>query len=240
MVDVFTAKPLSRKSKETTQTLHSVQIAPVTSTLQQPSNTSQQLTSPGIFASFFPNPEMSFSSQNENETIYLLLRRHIITNTPWIITIVLLLIAPLFLLIAFHLSNPLAIFFPSGISHSYTIIFSLFYYLAVISSAFVYFLSWFYSISLVTSEQVYDIDFSSLVYKEVSATRMHLVEDVTATQVGSIRSFFDYGDVLVQTAGTLDNFDMMAIPHPTKVANTIEDLLGKEEAESEDKESDHG
>jgi hypothetical protein len=241
MVDIFTDKSSSSPNVSPRGNFPS----PATTIATTPSKT-QTLSpvagtsTPGILSHFCPNPQgVSFSSQDSEESIYLLLRRHLVTNIPWLTTIVLLLILPLLIPPILHVSNPFDLFFPNGFPKNYAIVLVASYYLGIISVGFVNFLSWFFSVSLVTSEQVYDVDFSSLVYKEVSATRMHLVEDVTATQVGSIRSFFDYGDVVVQTAGTIDNFDFSAVPHPTKVANLIEDLIGKEEAEQEDKENDN-
>jgi hypothetical protein len=71
-----------------------------------------------------------------------------------------------------------------------------------------------------------DVDFSSVVYKNVSSTKLNLVQDVSFSQIGAIRTFFDYGDILVQTAGTLDNFDFTASPEPENVVHIIGDLIG--------------
>lgn len=79
-----------------------------------------------------------------------------------------------------------------------------------------------------TSERVVDIDFSQLVFESVAATKLTQVEDVSYHQVGVVRSIFDYGDVSVQTAGTATNFLFSGIPHPEKVVNIINDLIGTE------------
>jgi hypothetical protein len=53
------------------------------------------------------------------------------------------------------------------------------------------------------------------------------VQDVSFAQVGAIRTFFDYGDVLVQTAGTLDNFIFESAPQPSNIVHITEDLIGR-------------
>ena len=102
-----------------------------------------------------------------------------------------------------------------------------FYYLIVATYWFINFISWYFNISLVTDKRVIDIDFSNLVYKDVAATKINLVQDVSFAQIGAIRTFFDYGDVLVQTAGTLDNFTFESAPQPENIVHIVEDLIGK-------------
>jgi hypothetical protein len=92
---------------------------------------------------------------------------------------------------------------------------------------YINFISWYFNISLVTDKRVIDINFSNLVYKDVAATKMNLVQDVSFAQIGAIRTFFDYGDVLVQTAGTLDNFTFESAPQPENIVHIVEDLIGK-------------
>ena len=178
-----------------------------------------------IFSSFCQNPiGISFKDQEEDEKIILFLRRHFITNVPWIFITLILIIIP----IAFTILNSkLSIINLANFPTSFVVLLTLFYYLIVFAYAFINFITWYFNISIVTQKRVIDIDFSNLVYKNVAATTLGLVQDASYTQIGVIRSVFDYGDVLVQTAGTLDNFDFTAVPHPEKVIKIIEDLIGK-------------
>lgn len=178
-----------------------------------------------IFSSFCQNPvNVSFQEQEEAEEILLFLRRHLITNISWFfLTLAFASFPPILSVLnfKFQILNFLAL------PHRFIIIFILFYYLLVFSYAFVNFITWYFSTSLITNKRVIDINFSEIVYKNVSATKLSLVQDASYTQVGVIRSIFDYGDVLIQTAGTLDNFDFQAVPHPEKVVQIVENLIGK-------------
>lgn len=74
-----------------------------------------------------------------------------------------------------------------------------------------------------------DLDFADIIYKNVAETKLDLVQDVSYKQIGVIRTFFDYGDVRVQTAAAVDAFAMNAVPKPQKVVEVIQELIGKEE-----------
>lgn len=178
----------------------------------------------GLFSTFCENPlGVRFESQRDNERILLFLRRHIVANIPWILVTILLLIAPLILNILFSFTTIVVFDLPPP----FITIFVLFYYLIVFGYAFVNFITWFYNILIVTQIEIVDIDFSHLVYHDVAATNVNLVEDVNYTQTGFIRSFFNYGDVYVQTAGGKENIEALGIPKPAKVARIILDLIGK-------------
>lgn len=176
-----------------------------------------------LLSSFCPNPYgVAFSSQEKDERILLYLRKHFITNLPWITIVLTLLTLPS--LLFFLDITQITIF--SFLSSQDYIFLILLYYLVILTYAFVEFITWFYNISLVTTKRIVDIDFSNLVYHNVAATKLELVEDVDYSQTGFIRSLFNYGDVFVQTAGGKVNFDFLAVPKPSRVEKSIVDLIG--------------
>jgi hypothetical protein len=178
-----------------------------------------------LFSAYKKNPDgVNFHDKEGEEKIILFIRRSFITNIRWIFFGIVLLIIPL-LLLPLTLTifpNPLP-FLPSR----FYFFLNTFYYLVVATYWFINFISWYFNISLVTDKRVIDIDFSSLVYKDVAATKIGMIQDVSFSQVGAIRTFFDYGDVLVQTAGTLDNFTFESAPQPGNIVHVTEDLIGK-------------
>lgn len=174
-------------------------------------------------SSFCQNPiGISFAAQEKDEQILLFLRRHFITNTPWVIIGLFLIVLPMLLPFLFTLTG-----FLLTLPQNLTILFIAFYYLIVFAYLFINFISWFYNIGLITTKRVVDVDFSDLVYHNVAATKLNLIQDVDYTQVGVLPSLFNYGDVFVQTAGDKPNFDFLAVPNPSKAAHIIEDLIGK-------------
>lgn len=178
-------------------------------------------------SSFCQNPlGFSFQNQEKDEKILLFLRRHLITNISWLIPSLLLLILPPILslfapfLERFFLSP---IFLPGN----YLTIFLIFYYLFVFNYMFISFISWFYNIGIVTQKRVIDIDYSDIVHRYISFTKLSLIEDVTYRQTGFIRSLFNFGDVFVQTAGTHSNFEFLSVPQPSYATHAIQELIGK-------------
>ncbi len=57
------------------------------------------------------------------------------------------------------------------------------------------------------------------------------IEDVTYKMGGVIRTLFNYGDVLIQTAAEVTNFDFLAVPYPDKVVKVLQDLRMEEQQE---------
>lgn len=175
-----------------------------------------------LFASYCPSPQIYFKDLNAGEVVLLFLRRHFVTNVPWIVQGILLILLPIFIGIIINFLGISAIVIPPNLS-----LFSLlFYYLLVFEFFFLHFLNWFYNISLVTNQRIIDIDFRVLHSKHVAATKIVQIEDVSLNEVGIIRSVFDYGDVRVQTAGTAVFFEFLAVPHPEKIVDLIGDLIG--------------
>lgn len=178
-----------------------------------------------IFASFWQNPKsIYFDTQEPDEHILLFLRRHFVTNSPWITFTILLLFLPLLAIYILQSFNYSFSFLPQPLTQIILIL----YYLLVLTNAFVNFLDWYYNISIITSKRVLDIQLKDLVNKKVSATKINLIQDVDFKQTGTIPSIFNYGDVFMQTAGKDINFVADAVPNPEYVVQVVESLIGKE------------
>lgn len=177
-----------------------------------------------LFTSFWQNPQgVYFDTQEANEHILLFLRRHFVTNFPWIFMgVVFSILPPLLFYVLNLLQYPLT-FLPSRM----IFIVILGYYIVVLTYAYLHFLDWYYNISLITAKRVMDIEMKDLIYKKISATKISLVQDITYQQSGAIRTVFNYGEVLIQTAGAEDNFFVNAVPRPEVVVRVVEELIGK-------------
>ena len=175
-----------------------------------------------LLTSYCENPTgLVFTNLDDDEEIVLFLKRHLVTNSPWIFKAILASLVPLLFLIFLS-------FFGVILPEDYTFTLVLFYYLMLLGYIFVQFISWFFNITLVTNQRVVDIDFSQLVFESVAATKLPQLEDVSYHQIGVLASVFDYGDVTVQTAGKASNFLFAQVPHPEKVVHLINNLIAKE------------
>ena len=66
-----------------------------------------------------------------------------------------------------------------------------------------------------------------LLYKEFSEARIDKIQDLTYRSGGVFAAFFNFGDVHVQTAGELPNFEFDSVPSPERVVETIAELSKK-------------
>lgn len=174
-------------------------------------------------AAYVVKPDgIRFETQEREEKIVLLLRRHVITNFSWIVVSSIALTVPIF-----------GWFFPglSVFPFSYRLIFFVMWYLFVIAFIFENFLSWYFNVYIITDERIVDVDFHSVLYKEVSQAKIENIQDVTFVMGGLTKAIFNYGTVYIQTAGEKREFDFDDVPHPDRVAKVLNELVIEEEQE---------
>ncbi len=174
-----------------------------------------------LSAFLYKPKEIRFETQEDDEYIILLLRKHWITNFDWIAISLILLLIPLFLFPFIRANSILPVDLPVAI----VIFVTLVWYLFTFSYLLVEFLLWYFTVSIVTNERIIDIDFVSILHKKFAATRISKIEDVTLRSGGFARAIFDYGDVIVQTAGTEAQFGFYGVPHPEQVVRIINSLM---------------
>jgi membrane protein YdbS with pleckstrin-like domain len=178
-----------------------------------------------MFSSFCVNPlGVSFIDQEPDEKILLFLRPHFITNALWIFIAFILALIPIFFLI-FRI-NFVFLEVPS-LPFGFVAIFAIFYYLLIFSYTFVNFINWFYNVLLVTQKRVVDVDYSDIVVHNIAFTKLTHVQEVNYTQAGFIRSFFNFGDIFIQTAGPEINLEGLSVPQPRRAAQIMANLIGR-------------
>lgn len=178
----------------------------------------------GTFGAFYYFPRsVKFVAKETNEKIVLLLRRHPLTNFGWIVLSAVLLLAPMILS-----CFPILSFLPE----KFRFVAVLIWYAITVAYALESFLDWFFNVCVVTDETVFDVDFTNLIYREISETDLDHIQDVTVRMGGVVRTMFDYGDVFIQTAGEVPRIEFEAVPHPDKVAKILRELCFLEEEEN--------
>lgn len=174
-------------------------------------------------SSFLMCPErVHFETREEEEKVVLFLRKHFITNIPWMFIGVIMLFVPTIVSMTGFLNS---------IPNNFHFIFNLIWYLITMAYILENFITWFFNVYIITDERIVDIDFYNLIYKEVSDANLDRIEDVSYKMGGVVRTLFNYGDVLIQTAAEVTNFDFLAVPYPDKVAKVLQDLRMEEEQE---------
>lgn len=170
------------------------------------------------------NPEQYFPGQQSSEKVFLFIRRHWLVMLPEIIVGTVLAIFPMVLLIAFSLAG-LAPFDPPA--RNFTVLLLPAFYLSLATWLFIRWLEYYLDIAMVTNERLVDVEQSSLFKRSISELNLTVVQDVSATRKGILETLFDFGDVMIQTAGDRENFLFRSIPHPNEMAQKI---IGLQEA----------
>lgn len=91
---------------------------------------------------------------------------------------------------------------------------------------------------IISNKNVTQIIQRSLFSRRISELSMSNVEDVTADKNGIIQSIFDYGQLRVETAGSLENFIFDYCPRPNYYGRII--LEARQQYADSLKENDHG
>ncbi len=175
-----------------------------------------------LAAFVFKPKDIRFETQAKQEQIILLLRQHWVTNVPRVFLALILLAAPHFFNLVPGLSTLMVL---------YGAMIKVLWYLFTFAFILETFLSWYFNVNIVTDERIVDIDFYSLIYKEVSHCQIDKIQDITFTMGGVARILFNYGNVIIQTAGEIPVFEFEAVPRPSLVVKKLNELLIEEEQE---------
>ena len=165
-----------------------------------------------------------FPSQLEDEQIYLVVREH------WFHLFLKVLVwmffaAALVLFNRFFQANLPQLFV--GTWGQTTLLFTQIYTLFLVLSLFLIFVFYYLNVNIITSIRVVDISQEGLFSHTISELHIDKIEDATSQVTGVFGSLFNYGDVYVQTAGTLERFVFTDVPNPAGIEKIVLDLYEK-------------
>lgn len=175
-------------------------------------------------------PQTRFESQDDDEEIVILGRRHFVTNLKWLALSCFAFFVPLFW-------GEFPMIKVLDVNTSFVL--SIVWYSVLLFYMIQNFVLWFYNVYIVTNERLVDVDFFGLLYKNVNVTQIGKVEDVNYSQRGIFSSFFNYGDVVVQTASEQRSddrsersaFTFEVVANPDLVVKIISELMEKDHEE---------
>jgi uncharacterized membrane protein YdbT with pleckstrin-like domain len=216
MVDIYVApKEKKRKKRKTTK---SAIAGKVVKSIKSVKNQVGEL-----FTAYVARPtDVRFETQEKDEKIVLLLRRHQISNFLWIFLAILMVFAPLVIRLF-----PFLNFLPARYRTMTLFLWYLFIFAYVLEN----YLCWYFGVNIITDERIVDIDFFSLIYKEVSHCKIDQIQDITFRMGGLLRTIFNFGDVVIQTAGEVPFFELSSVPNPALVVQKLNELITEEEQE---------
>lgn len=177
-----------------------------------------------FFKSFIPKPNnIQVNIQDKDEKIVLILRQHLITQVEKVFVLILaLILIPAILNFAG---------FMDALPNKFAVAFDLFWMILAFGLITRSFLSWFFNIYVITDERVIDVDFDSVIHYNVSSAKIENIQDVTTKTVGPLAAIFNFGNILIQTAGEKNEFEFTHVPQPAKVTKLLNELMLEEERE---------
>ncbi|HOX96405.1 MAG TPA: PH domain-containing protein [Candidatus Woesebacteria bacterium] len=178
-----------------------------------------------ILGALVVSPEKtSFESQDNDEKVILLGRKHFATNFGWIALACLAFFVPFF-----WGEFPMM----KALTTNVNFMMSMAWYCFLLFYVIEKFLLWFYGVYIVTNERLVDVDFFGLLYKNINVTQINRIEDVNYSQKGILSSIFNFGNVVVQTASEQRSddktegaaFSFVSVANPALVVKIISELM---------------
>jgi len=214
MPDIFVAKKTKTKKAARAKKAVKKKAVSVAKTLPRSKN---------VLSAFVTRPKkINFETQERKEKVILLLRRHWLTNVAWILLVGLMLFAPGFF-------RFLPIWDP--LPGRFQFIGVISWYLLTTAVFLEKSLSWLFNVNIITDERIVDIDFPTLLYRQISTAKIDHIEDINVKVGGFTRSLFNYGDVLIQTAAAEQEICFESVPQPAQVVKILNELILEEEQE---------
>lgn len=175
-----------------------------------------------LFPALFVKPsKIRFIEQEKDEEVILFLRQHGIVNIPWILMAILaIFLPPLF--IQFDVS--FGFNFLRNVPDQVLIGGLTTYYLIILAYVIEQFLFWYYNIYIITNLHLVDINFFSLLSRDITEIEFKDVQSVSTAISGIFGSLFNFGDVIVRTAAEKVPITFHRVPRPDFVADKIQDL----------------
>lgn len=180
-----------------------------------------------LFPSFLDKPSnVSFSDQEEDEKIELLLRQHGIVNIPWIFMGIIGFLTPVILVSQnrfFEFIQSWQV--PNDIL---TAVFIL-WYMSILAYIINHITHWYFNIYIVTNKHLVDINFHNMLNRDFVEVRLDDVQSTKSQVQGIIGSLFHFGDLIIETAAERQQIHFASVPKPDAVKERIQDLQEKEE-----------
>lgn len=155
----------------------------------------------------------------ENEYVTIFVRRHWFAPVVQTLSFLFSLLIPIFIMsFAYSLPDYNQYFGNIGLL---SIIFLVAWTFVIWNAIFIVWTNHFLDVLVVTNLHIIDIEQVGLWNREISTLQIKNVQDISSTVVGIIPSILKYGDLKIQTAGSVNKFLIHNIQRPDLVRQKI-------------------
>lgn len=168
---------------------------------------------------------VTFPGQYADEQILIVKRRHYIILLGFFLMVALLIFVP----VAVYLFVPLALDIPDpAIYRNLFLFISGLYYLFLTYMAFYAIIDYYLDVWIITNQRIVSIEQRGLFHRIVIEVRYSQIQDITSVVSGLIPTYFQFGDIRIQTAAERERMILKQITHPIETRRIISDAYHKE------------
>lgn len=168
--------------------------------------------------------KFDFPSREKGEKVYLAVRRHYFVLVRQGIIFLFFFIFPVII-------GAVTYYFNIRVSeysfYSILVLIISLYYLFVMLFAMIKWIEYYYDVWIITDRRLIDLEQKSLFNHITSELRLDKIQDVTFEIKGFLPSVFHYGNIYVQTAGSVQRFAFEEVPRSQQIKRLIIDLQGR-------------
>lgn len=166
-------------------------------------------------------------NQKSYEKIKYTLRRHPVTFIPALLMFFVLLAVPVG--IYWLIINSSLVFLLQDPAYSIILILVLSaYVLSAILFSYTYFVAFYLDLWVITNDRILDMEQKSLFARTIAEVDLYQIQDATSEVKGLFPSLFNYGNVVLQTAGPVPKFIFKNISNPHSLREIILDLSAED------------
>ncbi len=160
-----------------------------------------------------------FPEQHEDERIILFTRRHWIVffvQVFWALVVGAMMVACLYMVyyyLPYFQDNP----GEAKLLWAIGIIVAMMIWLTI----YIAWVDHYLDVWIVTNERIVEIKQNALFNRQISELELDKIQDINAKVIGLWGTFLGYGTILVQTAGAVEMFEFLRIPHPYDVQKVV-------------------
>ncbi len=168
--------------------------------------------------SVFKNTLNTFQGQEPGERVLLFLRRHPITIILRIVGLLIAYVIPIllsFIFVEFIVNNELMVVYLFILS-----IWTLFVWVIIFYSLTMYTLD----VWIVTDTRIIDSTQHGFFNRTVAELHLSRIQDIYVKMGGPLENIVNFGNLMIQTAGTEERFVFEQIPRPIQVKDTIMEI----------------
>jgi len=210
----YPANPGFLQTKPSKEELENLKISEFEKVVPAPSG--------GAWQSVQIRPKATFATQNPGEKIYILARRHWITNIGWVTRNFIYSLLPFLLLLVLDLFN-VKLPMDAEAQRLYFVLILAFYSL-IFTNVIRDFFDWYFDPYIITNERILDFTFNPFTNYTAEEAPLENIETVKQNTKGIIGALFNYGDIIVSTEAFSTVITFEAAANPSRVRDIVSDL----------------